>query len=61
MSPFGGSVDEFQVDLLQSNTLGVDKQGFSESDEPLAGSHDTSFQHEEIFVNLTVVVESSLK
>ena len=61
MSPFGCSVDEFQVDLLQSNTLGVDKQRFSESDEPLAGSHNTSLQHQEIFVDLTVVMETSLK
>ena len=61
MSPFGGSIDEFQVDLLQSNTFCVDKQRFSESDEPLAGSHNTSLQHQEIFVDLTVVMETSLK
>ena len=61
MSPFGGSVDEFQVDLLKSNSFSVNQQRFSESDEPLAGSHNTALQHQEVLVDLTVMMESALK
>jgi len=59
VSPFGGGVDVFQVDLLESNTFGVDQERLSEGDEPLAGSHHAALQHQEVFVDLTIVVESS--
>ena len=61
MSPFGGSVDVFQVDLLESDTLCVNQEGFPKSEQPLSGSHNASLQHQEVFVDLTVVMESSLK
>jgi len=59
VSPFGGSVDVFQVDLLESDTFSVNQEGFPQSEQPLSGSHHASLQHQEVFVDLTVVMESS--
>lgn len=59
MSPFGGGIDVFEVDFLESNTFGVDEERFSEGKQPLPGSNNVSLDHEEIFVDLTVVTETS--
>ena len=60
MSPFGCSVDVLQVDLLKGGTFGVNQERFSESDQPLSGSHDAPLQHQEVFVDLSVMMESTL-
>lgn len=60
MTKFGGGVDEFEVDLLQSTTAGLDQQRFAQGQNPLLGSNHTAFQHEEVIGHLTIVHKATL-
>ena len=60
MSPFGAGIDEFEVDLLEGNSLGVDQHRFPESYQSLSWPHDAALEHQEVLVNLTVMVETTL-
>ena len=59
MTVFGGGVDEFDVDLLGHPGLGGGKDRLPDDDGSLSGSHDTALDEEEIFVDFTVMREST--
>jgi len=56
---FGSSVDEFQVDVLQSGTAGLLEKRFSQGDSSLLWSHNTTLDHDEIRFDKTVVNEAT--
>lgn len=45
--------------MLEGGTGGLGAEGLAEDDDALAGSHDGSLDHEEVFVDDSVVGESS--
>jgi hypothetical protein len=59
VTELGAGVDELQLDVLQSLTLGVDQQRLSEGENPLLGSNAASLDHDEILLDLSVVREAS--
>lgn len=59
MTEFGRGVDEFEVDLFQSDTASVNKERFPESDDTFLRSHTASLNHDVVIVNLTVMGETT--
>lgn len=59
MSVLGGGVDEFNIELLGLPGLGGGVDGLSDDEGSLAGSHNSSLDEEEVFVDLSVVREST--
>jgi len=55
----GGGINELDIDLLGLPGLDGREDGLSESDSSLAGSHDTTLNEDEIFVDLTVMGEAT--
>lgn len=54
MTQFGWCINEFQVNVLQSNTLNVHQSWLSQSDDTLLGSNTTSLNHDEVVVDFSV-------
>jgi len=59
VSKLGRGIDPFEVDLLESHTLGVHTEGFSEGDRSLLGSTASTTDHDVILVHQTISDESS--
>jgi len=59
VTEFGGGIDPFKVDLLQSHSLGVGDKRFTEGKDSFLGSNTTSFQHDEVVLDLTIMREAS--
>lgn len=59
VTELGGGIDEGELDLLQSNSLGVDQEGLAESDDSLLGSSDATLEHDPVVGDLSVVREAS--
>jgi hypothetical protein len=59
VSQFGGSIDEFKVNLFGGSSGDLGYQGLSQHENSLFGSYDTSLDHQEIVSNDTVMRESS--
>jgi len=59
MSVLGGSVDELDVELFGLPSLDNGEEGLSDDERSLAGSDDSTLDEEEIFVDNTVVREST--
>merc|ERR550517_1903564 len=55
----GGSIDELQLDVLQSGPLGVHQEGLAQGQYPLLGSDAASLDHDEVLLDHTVVREST--
>merc|ERR1719367_41976 len=55
----GGSVDELQLDVLQSGPLGVHQEGLAQGQYPLLGSDAASLDHDKVLLDHTVVREST--
>jgi len=55
----GGSVDELNLELLGLPGLGAGEESLADNDWSLACSHNTTLDKEEIFVDNTVVREST--
>ena len=60
VTKFGGSVNKFEVDLLQGPAFGVHQQGLAQSEHSLLGSHHTAFKHHKVIGHLTVVDKAAL-
>jgi len=59
ISEFARSIDELEGDLFASSMSRLVEDRFSESNDSFSGSSGGSFDHEEVFTNHTVVVESA--
>jgi len=59
VSKLAGSVNELEVDLLQSLSLGLNQQRLSESDDAFLGAHAAATYHDKVIVHLTVVNKAS--
>lgn len=59
MSDLGGGIDELELNLLEGGTRDLGTEGLSEDNDPLSGSQDSSLEHNEVFVDITVVGKSS--
>ena len=59
MAKFRGSINEFEADFFQVDSLGVSEHGLSEQDELLFGSNATSFDDDEVISDNSVVWEAS--
>jgi len=59
VSHFGGSIDEFDVDLLGGSVVGLGEERLSKGKGSLSGSHNSTSNHEEVVVDNSVVRESS--
>merc|ERR1719367_257875 len=55
----GGSIDELQLDVLQSGPLGVHQEGLAQGQYPLLGSDAASLDHDKVLLDHTVVREST--
>ncbi len=54
-----GCIDELEVDLLESSSGDLREKRLSECDNSLLWSHDATLEHDEVFIDLTVVGETS--
>jgi len=59
VSKLGGGIDELELDLLDGSSVGLDVDRFSEGDGSLSDSNNRSLDHEEVFIDDSVVRESS--
>lgn len=59
MTDLGGCVDELDLQLLGLPGLGGWEDGLSEDEWSLSGSSDSSLDHDEVLVDMTVVWEST--
>jgi hypothetical protein len=59
VTELGGSIDELELDLLQSKTTSLRNEGLSQSDGSLLGTSNTTLEHQEVFSDHTVVREST--
>jgi len=59
VTELGGSVDPFQVDLLEGGTLGVRDQGLAEGENSLLGSDAAALEHDKVVLDFTVVGETT--
>lgn len=55
----GGGVDELESDFFEGVSGSLRQQGLSQGDDSLLGTHDGALQHDEVFVDLTVVWETT--
>jgi hypothetical protein len=59
MAHLAGSIDELEVDFLESSSGDLREERLSEGDDSLLGSHDATLEHDEVLVDLTVVWETT--
>jgi len=59
MAKLGRGVNELQIDLLESGSLGVGQQRLAQSDGSLLRTHQASLQHQEVVGYFTVVRETT--
>ena len=59
MSHLGRSIDELEIDLLQSASGNLREKTLSEGDDSLLGAHDATSEHDPVLVDLTVVGETA--
>jgi len=59
VSVLGGGVNEFDVELFSLPSLDDGEEGLSDNERSLAGTADSTLDEEEIFVDFTVVREST--
>jgi len=59
MTELGGSVDPFQVDLLESSSLGVGDERFAEGQDPLLGADTAALEHHKVVLDFSVVREAT--
>jgi hypothetical protein len=59
MSVLGGGIDKFDVELFGLPGLDDGEESFSNDDGSLAGTDDTTLDHEEILVDFSVMREST--
>jgi len=59
VTELGGGVDPFQVDLLESSTLGVGDERFAEGEDPLLGSDAAALEHHKVVLDFAVVGEAT--
>ncbi len=55
----GSSIDELEIDLLQSGSVDLREEGLSESNDSLLGSHDATSNHDPVLIDFTVVRETA--
>ena len=54
-----GGIDELEVDFLEGSSRNLRKKRLSEGDDSLLGSHNTTLEHDEVLVDLTIVWETT--
>jgi hypothetical protein len=59
VTDLGRGIDEFDLDVLGGESLGLGKETLSKGDFSLSWSHNLSSQQKEIFIHNTVVREST--
>lgn len=59
VTELGRGIDELELNLLESGTLGVGDEGLADGDNTLSGTSNTTLDHQEIFVDETVVRETT--
>ena len=59
VTDLGRGIYELNLDLLGSGVLGLGEVALSEDDGSLAGTNDTTLDHNEVLVDLTVVGETT--
>jgi len=59
VTEFGGGIDPFDVDLLESSSLGVGDEGFTEGEYSFLGSDAAALEHDEVVLDLSVVREAT--
>jgi len=59
VSHFGGSINEFKVNLFKVTSSSLGEDGSSKHDDLLFGSNDTSFNHKEVISDYSVMGETS--
>ena len=55
VAKLGGSVNELEIDLLQSPLLGVSQQRFPQGEHPLLRTNTATLDHQEALLHLAVV------
>ena len=55
----GGSIDELELDLLESSTVGGRDDGLAEGEDTLLGTDAVALEHEEVTTDNTVVGEAT--
>jgi len=59
VTELGRGVDPFQVDLLESLTLGVGDEGLTKGQHTLLGSDAAALEHDKVVLDFTVVGETT--
>lgn len=59
MTKLGRGINELQVDLLQRSSRGVNDHALTEDKGTLLGTSTTALDHDKVFLNLTVVWETT--
>jgi len=59
VSDFRGGIDEFELDLLEILSLGVNVHWSSQTDRALADTHAGALDHEEVVLDLAVMREAT--
>jgi hypothetical protein len=59
VSHLGRSIDELEIDLLQSVSGYLWEKGFSKSDDSLLWAHDATSNHDPVLIDFTVVRETT--
>ena len=59
VTELGSSIDELEFDLFQSVTGGLGEEGLAKSDDTFLGTDAAALDHDEIFVDFTVVGEAT--
>jgi hypothetical protein len=59
MTVFGGSVDKLDIEWLQVRSLGGGDNALAESDGSLAGSTNSTLNHQPVLIDFTIVREST--
>lgn len=56
---FGTCVDEFELDLLEISSTGVDHKALAQRNDAFFGTRDRSLQHEVVILDDTIMRESA--
>lgn len=59
MTEFGGSIDPFEVDFFFGSGAGLLEKRFAKSDDTLAGTGNTTLDHEEVLGDNTILRETT--
>jgi len=59
VAELGGSIDELELDLLEGSAAGLGEEGLTKGNRTLLGTGDSTLDHEEIFLDDTVVREAT--